>query len=96
MEMCQANCRSFGSNYGNCDQACVGMTKCGRSNFKMAEVKAACYSNMLTRCNQGMAGGSGDWCVRKGSDASCEARAQRVCGCPVATHPQCRGNWGDG
>ena len=96
LEMCQKNCESFMASYGDCSKSCLGLKSCGLSNFKLKEVKAACYLNMLTRCNQGMAGGSGGWCVKKGADASCEARAQRVCGCPVATHPQCKGEWGDG
>ena len=41
--------------------------------------ESACYRNMLARCNQGMAGRTGGWCVHKGADPSCEVRAKRVC-----------------
>ena len=40
---------------------------------------AACIGNMEQRCNQGEAGGTGQWCVRKGSDPDCRTRATRVC-----------------
>ena len=40
---------------------------------------AACYANMLSRCNQGMAGATGATCVHRGADPSCEVRAKRVC-----------------
>ncbi len=102
-EMQVINCRSLGTPIGNCEQAGAGsndkstpgVPSCGRSNFKLAEVKAACYANMLARCNQGMSGRTGNWCVQKGADPSCEARAMRVCGCDAATHPRCGGKWED-
>jgi hypothetical protein len=41
--------------------------------------EAACYANMLSRCNAGEAGATGATCVHKGADASCAVRARRVC-----------------
>ncbi len=90
-EMQQINCKSLGRAMGNCDAA--GVPSCGRSDFTLAEVKAACFDNMLRRCNQGVAGGTGSSCVKPGADASCAVRAMRVCGCDPATQPQCRGKW---
>ena len=62
------------------------------TSYKVAEVKAACYDNILTRCEQGQAGWGGDWCVGPGADKTCEARAQQICKC--GNKPGCRGEWG--
>jgi len=92
-EICQANCRSLERAVGNCDVACTGQPSCGRSNFKLGEVKAACYENVLRRCNQGRSGRSGGWCVGVGAQKTCEKRAEYICGCDPAKNPQCGGTW---
>jgi len=68
------------------------MSNCPKTSYKVAEVKAACYDNILTRCKQGQAGWGGDWCVGPGADKTCEARAQQICKC--GNKPGCRGEWG--
>jgi hypothetical protein len=93
-EMCQKNCESISSSLGgSCASACSTMSPCGSSNFTLAQVKAACYGNILTRCNQGKSGRTGGWCVGVGADGTCEKRALSICGCDPITHPQCGGKW---
>ncbi|HVL59465.1 MAG TPA: hypothetical protein VM491_23475, partial [Burkholderiaceae bacterium] len=97
-EMQVRNCESLGTAIGNCMQAGAGLPSCGRSKFTLAEVKAACYDNMVRRCQQGTSQVAqkltpGNWCAQRGADPSCEVRAQRVCGCNPKTHPACRGKW---
>jgi RHS repeat-associated protein len=84
----------------NCDPPlCTrrGQTDCQEPRLgpdpKPGDWEKKCYENMLRRCNQGMSGRTGGWCVRKGADASCEARAERVCGCDPVMNPRCGGKW---
>jgi len=76
----------------SCADTCKPMNMCPKASYKLAEVKAACYDNILTRCKQGQAGWGGQWRVGPGADKTCEARAQQICKC--GDKPACRGNWG--
>ena len=92
--MCTVNCNASNTIgfVASCADTCKTMSACPKSSYKLAEVKPACYDNILTRCKQGQAGWGGDWCVGPGADKTCEARAQQVCKC--GDKPACRGNWG--
>ena len=92
--MCEINCNAT-NNIGfvkSCADTCKPMNMCPKTSYKLDEVKAACYDNILTRCKQGQAGWGGEWCVGPGADKTCEARAQQICKC--GDKPACRGNWG--
>jgi hypothetical protein len=90
-QMSQANCERLGgpncANMAASLPSCPGfpaspigpLTKAQQAQLAPEKVRAACYSNMLLRCQQGEAGGTGGFCVRKGGEPSCEVRAQRSC-----------------
>ena len=40
----------------SCADTCKPMSMCPKTSYKLAEVKAACYDNILTRRKQGQAG----------------------------------------
>ncbi len=98
IDMCKRNCQSFSQGAidfctHGCDKArpCTAQEKDDAKS--LAKVKAECYRNILTRCNQGQSGRTGDWCVGPGADKTCDKRAHSVCGCDPQTHPECGGKW---
>jgi hypothetical protein len=83
---------------GSCEGACKPMRECTATEKQaagsLAQVKARCFDNILTRCTQGGGTSDGQWCVGVGKDKTCEARAHSICRCDPKTHPRCQGNWG--